>query len=163
MATYTKMRSWYNDVQTINQNEEQILKKGEKAMSKLIVVTGTEGEKYCIDRTLITGIDYYYYKEKEKEYTILLMKNNPCLIVRETMEEVIELIEKSEAKEKAPIINFIKLTKVGDKRDVYINVNKVTTISSQIENTTIISVGDNLVLVTETTEEILAKIEEITK
>lgn len=91
------------------------------------------------------------------------MKNNPSLIVKETPREIFELIEKSEAKEKAPIINFIKLTKVGDKRDVYINVNKVTTISSQIENTTIISVGDNLVLVTETTEEILVKIEEVTK
>lgn len=130
-------------------------------MSKLIVVTGTEGKKYCVDRTFITGTDYYQHENKE--YTLLLMKNNPCLIVRETMEKVIELIGKSEAKEKAPIINFIKLTGAEDKRDVYINVNKVTAISSQTKNTRIISVGDNLVLVTETTEEILAKIEEITK
>lgn len=132
-------------------------------MSKLIVVTGTEGEKYCIDRTLITGIDYYYYKEKEKEYTILLMKNNPCLIVRETMEEVIELIEKSEAKEKAPIINFIKLTGADDKKDVYINVNKINAISSQNKRIRVVCIGDQLLLVKETVEEILAKIEEITK
>ena len=130
-------------------------------MSNLIILTGKDGKKYCVDRTFITGTDYYQHKNKE--YTLLLMKNNPSLIVKETPREIFELIEKSEAKEKAPIINFIKLTKVGDKRDVYINVNKVTTISSQIENTTIISVGDNLVLVTETTEEILVKIEEVTK
>lgn len=132
-------------------------------MSKLIVVTGTEGKKYCIDRTLITGIDYYYYKEKEKEYTILLMKNNPCLIVRETMEEVIELIEKSEAKEKAPIINFIKLTGADDKKDVYVNVNKINAITPQTANTTAIKVDGDWVFVFETIEEILAKIEEITK
>ena len=132
-------------------------------MSKLIVVTGKNGKKYCTDRTLITGIDYFYYEKEEKEYTLLIIKDKPCLIVQETLKEVLELIEKSEAKEKAPIINFIKLTKVGDKRDVYINVNKVTTISSQIENTTIVNVDDNFVLVTETTEEILVKIEEITK
>lgn len=135
----------------------------EKAMSKLIVLTSKGGKKYCVDRTLITGIDYFYYEKEEKEYTLLIIKDKPCLIVQETLKEVLELIEKSEAKEKAPIINFIKLTKVGDKRDVYINVNKVTTISSQIENTTIVNVDDNFVLVTETTEEILAKIEEITK
>ena len=130
-------------------------------MSKLIVLTSKGGKKYCVDRTFITGTDYYQHENKE--YTLLLMKNNPSLIVKETPIEIFELIEKSEVKEKAPIINFIKLTKVGDKRDVYINVNKVTTISSQIENTTIVNVDDNFVLVTETTEEILAKIEEITK
>lgn len=130
-------------------------------MSNLIILTGKGGKKYCIDRTFITGTDYYQHENKE--YTLLLMKNNPSLIVKETPSEIIELIEKSEAKEKAPIINFIKLTKVGDKRDVYINVNKVTTISSQTENTIIVSVDDNLVVVTETAEEILAKIEEITK
>ncbi len=130
-------------------------------MSNLIILTGKGGKKYCVDRTFITGTDYYQHENKE--YTLLLMKNNPSLIVKETPSEIIELIEKSEAKEKAPIINFIKLTKVGDKRDVYINVNKVTTISSQTENTIIVSVDDNLVLVTETAEEILAKIEEVTK
>lgn len=130
-------------------------------MSNLIILTGKGGKKYCVDRTFITGTDYYQHENKE--YTLLLMKNNPSLIVKETPSEIIELIAKSEAKEKAPIINFIKLTKVGDKRDVYINVNKATTISSQIENTTIVSVDDNLILVTETTEEILAKIEEVTK
>lgn len=132
-------------------------------MSKLIELTGKDGRKYCTDRTLITGIDYFYCNKEEKEYTLLSIKESPYLIVKETFSEIIELIAKSELKEKGPIINFIKLTKVGDKRDVYINVNKVTTISSQIENTTIVSVGDNLVLVTETTEEILSKIEEITK
>lgn len=130
-------------------------------MSKLIILTGKGGKKYCVDRTFITGTDYYQHENKE--YTLLLMKNNPSLIVKETPSEIFELIEKSEAKEKAPIINFIKLTKVGDKRDVYINVNKVTTISSQTENTIIVSVDDNLVVVTETAEEILAKIEEVTK
>ena len=130
-------------------------------MSKLIILTGKGGKKYCVDRTFITGTDYYQHENKE--YTLLLMKNNPSLIVKETPSEIFELIEKSEAKEKAPIINFIKLTKVGDKRDVYINVNKVTTISSQTENTIIVSVYDNLVVVTETAEEILAKIEEVTK
>lgn len=132
-------------------------------MSKLIVVTGTEGKRYCVDRTLITGIDYYYYKEKEKEYTILLMKNNPCLIVRETVEEVLELIEKSEAKEKAPIINFIKLTGADDKKDVYVNVNKINAISSQNKRIRVVCISDQLLLVLETVEEILAKIEEITK
>lgn len=130
-------------------------------MSKLIVVTSDEGKKYCIDRTLITGIDYYYYKEKEKEYTILLMKNNPCLIVRETMEEVIELIEKSEAKEKAPIINFIKLTGAKDKTDVYVNVDKINAISSQNKRVRVVCVSDKWLLVLETVEEILEKIEKI--
>lgn len=130
-------------------------------MSKLIILTGKGGKKYCVDKTFIMGTDYYQHENKE--YTLLLMKNNPSLIVKETPSEIFELIEKSEAKEKAPIINFIKLTKVGDKRDVYITVNKVTTISSQTENTIIVSVDDNLVVVTETAEEILAKIEEITK
>lgn len=132
-------------------------------MSKLIVVTGTEGKRYCVDRTLITGIDYYYYKEKEKEYTILLMKNNPCLIVRETVEEVLELIEKSEAKEKAPIINFIKLTEVEYNKDLYIKINSVNAITPQTANTTAIKVDGDWVFVFETIEEILAKIEEITK
>lgn len=130
-------------------------------MSNLIILTGKGGKKYCVDRTFITGTDYYQHENKE--YTLLLMKNNPSLIVKETPSEIIELIEKSEAKEKAPIINFIKLTKVGDKRDVYININKINAISSQTKNTRIVSAVDNLVLVTETVEEILAKIEEITK
>ena len=130
-------------------------------MSKLIILTGKGGKKYCVDRTFITGTDYYQHENKE--YTLLLMKNNPSLIVKETPSEIIELIEKSEAKEKAPIINFIKLTDAENKRDVYINANKVTAIGSQTKNTRIVSAVDNLVLVTETAEEILAKIEEITK
>lgn len=130
-------------------------------MSNLIILTGKGGKKYCVDRTFITGTDYYQHENKE--YTLLLMKNNPSLIVKETPSEIIELIEKSEAKEKAPIINFIKLTDVENKRDVYINANKVTAIGSQTKNTRIVSAVDNLVLVTETAEEILVKIEEITK
>lgn len=130
-------------------------------MSKLIILTGKGGKKYCVDRTFITGTDYYQHENKE--YTLLLMKNNPSLIVKETPSEIIELIEKSEAKEKAPIINFIKLTGAEDKRDVYINANKVTAIGSQTKNTRIVSAVNNLVLVTETAEEILAKIEEVTK
>lgn len=145
------------------EKDETVTIKGEKTMGKLIVVTSDEGKKYCIDRTLITGIDYYYYKEKEKEYTILLMKNNPCLIVRETMEEVIELIEKSEAKEKGPIIYFIKLTGADDKKDVYVNVNKINAISSQNKRIRVVCISDQLLLVLETVEEILAKIEEVTK
>lgn len=130
-------------------------------MSNLIILTSKGGKKYCVNRTFITGTDYYQHENKE--YTLLLMKNNPSLIVKETPSEIIELIEKSEAKEKAPIINFIKLTGAEDKSDVYINVNQVTAISSQTKNTRIVSTVDSLVLVTETTEEILAKIEEITK
>ena len=143
------------------EKDETVTIKGEKTMSKLIILTGKGGKKYCVDRTFITGTDYYQHENKE--YTLLLMKNNPSLIVKETPSEIFELIEKSEAKEKAPIINFIKLTKVGDKRDVYIDANKVTTISSKNENSRFVSVGDYLILVTETVEEILAKIEEITK
>lgn len=130
-------------------------------MSKLIILTGKGGKKYCVDKTFIMGTDYYQHENKE--YTLLLMKNNPSLIVKETPSEIIELIEKSEAKEKAPIINFIKLTDAENKRDVYINANKVTAIGSQTKNTRIVSAVDNLVLVTETAEEILAKIEEVTK
>ena len=130
-------------------------------MSKLIILTGKGGKKYCVDRTFITGTDYYQHENKE--YTLLLMKNNPSLIVKETPSEIIELIEKSEAKEKAPMIKCIKLTDAENKRDVYINANKVTAIGSQTKNTRIVSAVDNLVLVTETAEEILAKIEEITK
>ena len=137
--------------------------KGEKTMSKLITVTGIEGKRYCIDRTLIIEIDYYYYKEKEKEYTLLIFKKNPCLIVQETPREIFELIEKSEAKEKAPIINFIKLTGMKDGTDVYVNVDKVGIVSENIENLRLINVEGGGVLVKETVEEILAKIEEATK
>ena len=145
------------------EKDETVTIKGEKTMSKLIVVTGTEGKRYCVDRTLITGIDYYYYKEKEKEYTLLIFKKNPCLIVQETPREIFELIEKSEAKEKAPIINFIKLTGMKDGTDVYVNVDKVGIVSENTENLRLINVEGGGVLVKETVEEILAKIEEITK
>ena len=130
-------------------------------MSKLIVVTGTDGKRYCIDRTSITGTDYYHHENKE--YTLLLMKNNPSLIVKEIPSEIIELIAKSEAKEKAPIINFIKLTGADDKKDVYVNVDKINAISSQNKRIRVVCIGDQLALVKETVEEILAKIEEITK
>ena len=132
-------------------------------MSKLIEVTGKNGKKYCTDRTLITGIDYFYYEKEEKEYTLLIIKDKPCLIVQETLKEVLELIEKSEAKEKAPIINFIKLTGAEDKKDIYVNINKINAITSQTANTTAIKVDGDWVFVFETIEEILAKIEEITK
>lgn len=132
-------------------------------MSKLIILTSKGGKKYCVDRTLITGIDYFYYEEEEKEYTLLIFKKNPCLIVRETVEEVLKLIEKSEAKEKGPIIYFIKLTGAEDKKDVYINVNKINAISSQNKKVRVVCISDKLILVKETVEEILAKIEEITK
>ena len=132
-------------------------------MSKLIVVTGKNGKKYCTDRTLITGIDYFYYEKEEKEYTLLIIKDKPCLIVQETLKEVLELIEKSEAKEKAPIINFIKLTGMKDGTDVYVNVDKVGIVSENIENLRLINVEGGGVLVKETVEEILAKIEEATK
>lgn len=132
-------------------------------MSKLIEVTGKNGKKYCTDRTLITGIDYFYYEKEEKEYTLLIIKDKPCLIVQETLKEVLELIEKLEAKEKAPIINFIKLTGAEDKKDIYVNINKINAITSQTANTTAIKVDGDWVFVFETIEEILAKIEEITK
>lgn len=132
-------------------------------MSKLIEVTGKNGKKYCTDRTLITGIDYFYYEKEEKEYTLLIIKDKPCLIVQETLKEVLELIEKSEAKEKAPIINFIKLTGAEDKKDIYVNINKINAITPQTANTTAIKVDGDWVFVFETIEEILAKTEEVTK
>ena len=132
-------------------------------MSKLIELTGKDGKKYCIDRTLITGIDYFYCIKEEKEYTLLSIKESPRLIVKETFSEIIELIAKSEVKEKAPIINFIKLTGADDKSDVYVNVNKINAITPQTANTTAIKVDGDWVFVFETIEEILAKIEEITK
>ena len=143
------------------EKDETTTIKGEKAMSNLIILTGKDGKKYCVDRTFITGTDYYQHKNKE--YTLLLMKNNPSLIVKETPREIFELIEKSEAKEKAPIINFIKLTGADDKKDVYINVNKINAISSQNKRIRVVCISDQLLLVLETVEEILAKIEEITK
>lgn len=130
-------------------------------MSNLIVLTSREGKKRCVDRTLITGIDYFNYEQKE--YTFLEIKHNPSLLVQETMEEVLELIEKSEAKEKAPIINFIKLTGVKDETDVYVNVDKIGAVGEHTENERIINIEGGGVLVTETVKEILAKIEEITK
>ena len=130
-------------------------------MSKLIILTGKGGKKYFVDRTFITGTDYYQHENKE--YTLLLMKNNPSLIVKETPSEIFELIAKSEAKEKAPIINFIKLTGADDKKDVYVNVNKINAISSQNKRIRVVCISDQLLLVLATVEEILAKIEEITK
>lgn len=143
------------------EKDETVTIKGEKTMSKLIVVTGTDGKRYCVDRTSITGTDYYQHENKE--YTLLLMKNNPSLIVKEIPSEIIELIEKSEAKEKAPVINFIKLTGANDKTDIYVNVDKIDTVGEYTKNVRVINIGDGGVLVTETVEEILAKIEEITK
>ena len=143
------------------EKDETVTIKGEKTMSKLIVVTGTDGKRYCVDRTSITGTDYYQHENKE--YTLLLMKNNPSLIVKEIPSEIIELIEKSEAKEKAPVINFIKLTGAEYNKDLYIKINSVSSITPQTANTTAIKVDGDWVFVFETIEEILAKIEEITK
>lgn len=143
------------------EKDETVTIKGEKTMSNLIIVTGKGGKKYCVDRTFITGTDYYQHENKE--YTLLLMKNNPSLIVKETPSEIFELIEKSEAKEKAPIINFIKLTEVEYNKDLYIKINSVSAITPQTANTTAIKVDGDWVFVFETIEEILAKIEEITK
>ena len=132
-------------------------------MSKLIVVTGKNGKKCCTDRMLITGIDYFYYEKEEKEYTLLIIKDKPCLIVQETLKEVLELIEKSEAKEKAPIIDFITLTGAEDKENIYVSVNKINAITSENKSVRVVYISDKFVLVLETVEEILAKIEEVTK
>lgn len=132
-------------------------------MSKLIELTGKDGKKYCTDRTLITGIDYFYCIKEEKEYTLLSIKESPRLIVKETFSEIIELIAKSEVKEKAPIINFIKLTGSQDGMNVYVSVNKINAISSRNKKVRVVCIGDKRVLVLETIEEILAKIEEVTK
>lgn len=162
------LKKYISDVgiQTMFENanlekDETVTIKGEKTMSNLIIVTSKGGKKYCVDRTFITGTDYYQHENKE--YTLLLMKNNPSLIVKETPSEIIELIEKSEAKEKAPIINFIKLTGAKNKTDVYVNVDKIGSVSEHTENLRLINVEGGGVLVKETVEEILAKIEEITK
>ena len=141
--------------------ENANLEKDETVMSNLIILTGKGGKKYCVDRTFITGTDYYQHENKE--YTLLLMKNNPSLIVKETPREIFELIEKSEAKEKAPIINFIKLTGAEDKTDIYVNANKITAICTQTENVRMVNIQDGWILAAETIEEILAKIEEVTK
>ena len=143
------------------EKDETVTIKGEKTMSKLIILTGKGGKKYCVDRTFITGTDYYQHENKE--YTLLLMKNNPSLIVKETPSEIIELIAKSELKEKAPIINFIKLTGAEDGTDVYVNVDKICAVGKQTENVRIVDIEDGWVLVKETVEEILAKIEEVIK
>lgn len=143
------------------EKDEIVTIKGEKTMSNLIILTGKDGKKYCVDRTFITGTDYYQHENKE--YTLLLMKNNPSLIVKETPSEIFELIEKSEAKEKGSIIYFIKLTGAKDETDVYVNVDKIGAVSEHTENVRLINIEGAGVLVLETVEEILAKIEEITK
>ena len=60
-----------------------------------------------------------------------------------------------------PMITFIKLTGAEDETDVYVNVNKINAISSQTENVRAINVGENFLMVLETVEEILEKIEKI--
>lgn len=62
-----------------------------------------------------------------------------------------------------PMIKFIKLTGADDKKDVYVNVNKINAISSQNKRIRVVCISDQLLLVLETVEEILAKIEEVTK
>lgn len=56
---------------------------------------------------------------------------------------------------------FIKLTGAEDETDVYINVNKINAISSQNKRVRVVCIGDKWVLVLETVEEILEKIEKI--
>lgn len=143
------------------EKDETVTIKGEKTMSNLIILTSKGGKKYCVDRTFITGTDYYQHENKE--YTLLLMKNNPSLIVKETPREIFGLIEKSEAKEKVHIINFIKLTDMNGKTDVYVNIDKIGAVSEHAEDLRLINIEGGGVLVKETVEEILAKIEEITK
>ena len=60
-----------------------------------------------------------------------------------------------------PMIKFIKLTGADDKKDIYINVNKINAISSDTENVRAINIGEHFLLVLETVEEILEKIEKI--
>lgn len=59
------------------------------------------------------------------------------------------------------MIKFIKLTGAEDKTDIYVNVNKINAISSQTENVRAIIIGENFLMVLETVEEILEKIEKI--
>ena len=143
------------------EKDETVTIKGEKTMSNLIMLTGMQGKKFLVNKTFITGTSFF--KHNSKEYTLLETKNNTSLIAEETPSEIFELIEKSEAKEKAPIINFIKLTEVEYNKDLYIKINNVSAITPQTANTTAIKVDGDWVFVFETIEEILAKIEEITK
>lgn len=61
------------------------------------------------------------------------------------------------------MIKFIKLTGAEDGTDVYVNVDKICAVGKQTENVRIVDIEDGWVLVKETVEEILAKIEEVTK
>ena len=92
------LKKYISDVgiQTMFENanlekDETVTIKGEKTMSNLIILTGKGSKKYFVDRTFIIGIDYYQHENKE--YTLLLMKNNPDLIVKETVEEILAKIE----------------------------------------------------------------------
>ena len=133
---------------------------GEKPMSNLIMLTGMQGKKFLVNKTFITVTSFY--KHNGKEYTLLETKKNTRLIAAETPKEIFKLIEKSEVKEKA-LVNFIKLTRAGNKTDVYVNVNSITALDTQTENVRIVYIQDGWLFVFETIEEILAKIEEITK
>lgn len=62
-----------------------------------------------------------------------------------------------------PMIKFIKLTGAEDGTDVYVNVNKINAISSQNKRVRVVCISDKWLLVLETVEEILAKIEEVIK
>lgn len=66
-----------------------------------------------------------------------------------------------ETKGEQSMIKFIKLTGAKDETDVYINVNKINAISSQNKRVRVVCIGDKWVLVLETVEEILEKIEKI--
>lgn len=66
-----------------------------------------------------------------------------------------------EMEEEQPMIKIIKLTGADDKKDIYINVNKINAISSDTENVRAINIGEHFLVVLETVEEILEKIEKI--
>ena len=59
------------------------------------------------------------------------------------------------------MIKFIKLTGAEDGTDVYVNVDKICAVGTQTENVRIVDIEDGWVLVLETVEEILEKIEKI--
>ena len=66
-----------------------------------------------------------------------------------------------EMEEEQPMIKIIKLTGADDKKDIYINVNKINAISSDTENVRAINIDEHFLVVLETVEEILEKIEKI--
>lgn len=60
-----------------------------------------------------------------------------------------------------PMIKFIKLTGVKDEADIYVNVDKIGAVGEHTKNERLINIEGGGVLVKETVEEILEKIEKI--